>query len=64
MKKIVIILLALLVACASSKPLPPSDAVYVRGYNRPDGKYVKPHYRSRPDGREDNNYGREAEYNR
>jgi hypothetical protein len=64
MKKIVLFLVLLLAACASSKPLPPSDAVHVRGYYRSDGKYVKPHYRSRPDGREDNNFGREPEFNK
>lgn len=30
--------------------------VRVRGYTRKDGTYVKPHYRSRPDGNFDNNW--------
>ena len=49
--------LALLAGCASSKQLPPSDAVRVQGYYRGDGTYVKPHYRSRPDAFKSNNYG-------
>ena len=32
--------------------------VYVHGYYRKDGTYVRPHYRSRPDGVKYNNYGR------
>jgi len=32
--------------------------VYVRGYYRKDGTYVRPHYRSKPDGVKYNNYGR------
>jgi len=30
--------------------------VYVRGYRRKDGTYVRPHYRSRPDGNPYNNF--------
>ncbi|MBO5947996.1 hypothetical protein J6Q66_04070 [bacterium] len=30
--------------------------VYVNGYYRGDGRYVKPHYRSNPDGYTYNNY--------
>ena len=33
------------------------DDVYVRGYQRDDGTYVGPHYRSAPDGIKENNYG-------
>ena len=32
-------------------------AGYVRGYYRSDGTYVRPHYRSNPDGIKWNNYG-------
>ncbi|RKY31357.1 MAG: hypothetical protein DRP68_05100 [Candidatus Omnitrophota bacterium] len=32
--------------------------VYVHGYYRKDGTYVRPHYRSSPDGIKSNNYGR------
>lgn len=33
------------------------DNVYVKGYHRSDGTYVRPHYRSRSDGNISNNYG-------
>lgn len=33
-------------------------AGYVNGYYRRDGTYVRPHYRSNPDGIKWNNYGR------
>lgn len=32
--------------------------VYVKGYYRKDGTYVRPHHRSSPDGDLSNNYGR------
>ena len=37
----------------------PSHAqdVWVNGYYRSDGTYVRPHYQSRPDGQRWNNYG-------
>ena len=37
--------------------------VYVRGYYRKDGTYVKPHYRSAPDGNPYNNYSFPGNYN-
>ena len=36
---------------------------YVQGYNRKDGTYVQPHYRSNPDGNRLNNYSTEGNYN-
>lgn len=36
--------------------LVPVGNVYVRGYRRKDGTYVRPHYRSRPDGNLYNNF--------
>ena len=41
---------------ASSYRRSPDD-VYVHGYSRSDGTYVRPHYRSAPDGNPYNNYG-------
>jgi len=35
-----------------------AEDVFVRGYYRRDGTYVRPHYRSKPDGVKYNNYGR------
>ena len=37
--------------------------VYVRGYYRKDGTYVRPHYRSAPDGNPYNNYSFPGNYN-
>lgn len=34
-----------------------SSDVYVSGYTRSDGTYVRSHYRSAPDGISSNNYG-------
>jgi len=35
-----------------------TDDVYVNGYYRKNGTYVRPHYRTKPDGQKWNNYGR------
>lgn len=35
-----------------------AEDVYVHGYYRKDGTYVRPHHRSSPDGDLSNNYGR------
>ncbi len=41
----------------NSKPVPSAaKRVYVRGYYRKDGTYVRPHYRTTPDGNPYNNY--------
>lgn len=37
--------------------------VSVRGYTRHDGTYVKPHYRSNPDGNPDNNWSTKGNTN-
>src|SRR5262245_35397727 len=44
-------LLAVFVLCATA-----SAQVKVRGYTRKDGTYVRPHYRSKPDGVFENNW--------
>lgn len=53
------IALAVLVLIAAALPCTPLSAedVYVRGYYRRDGTYVRPHIRSAPDGYRWNNYG-------
>lgn len=38
-------------------------AVHVRGYTRKDGTYVRPHYRSRPDGNFSNNWSTKGNVN-
>lgn len=38
-------------------------SVYVRGYTRKDGTYVRPHYRSRPDGNFSNNWSTKGNVN-
>jgi hypothetical protein len=40
-----------------------AQRVYVRGYYRKDGTYVKPHYRTSPDGSPYNNYSYPGNYN-
>ena len=40
-----------------------AEKVYVRGYYRSDGTYVKPHYRTAPDGNPFNNYSFPGNYN-
>lgn len=35
----------------------PQQSTYVSGYNRANGTYVRPHYRTYPDDFVDNNYG-------
>jgi len=39
------------------------DDVYVRGYWRSDGTYVRPHYRSHPDGNVFNNWSTKGNIN-
>lgn len=51
MKRIIIATIALLLVCSNA------FAGYVNGYYRKDGTYVRPHYRSNPDGIKSNNYG-------
>ena len=62
MKKIFIILLGVIVL-GSSVALSFAQDVYVRGYYRRDGTYVRPHYRTRPDGNLWNNYSTRGNIN-
>lgn len=39
------------------------EAGWVRGYYRSDGTYVRPHYRTNPDGNPYNNYSFPGNYN-
>ncbi len=55
MRKTLIILAALLMFMIVSTGSVFAD-VYVHGYTRKDGTYVKPHYRSDPDGDPTNNW--------
>lgn len=54
MKRLITILAVLAIVCAIS--LPADAAVRVRGYFRSNGTYVRPHYRSNPDGNFWNNW--------
>ena len=54
MKRLITILAVLMIVCAMT--LPASAAVRVRGYFRSNGTYVRPHYRSNPDGSFWNNW--------
>ena len=40
-----------------------AEAGWVRGYYRADGTYVRPHYRTNPDGNPYNNYSFPGNYN-
>ncbi|MBL7186293.1 MAG: hypothetical protein ISS70_08195 [Phycisphaerae bacterium] len=55
MKRLITILAVLTIVCAMT--LPADAAVRVRGYFRSNGTYVRPHYRSNPDGNFRNNWG-------
>jgi len=54
MKRLVLLLLAMVFVLTS---VALADDVYVKGYFRKDGTYVRPHIRSSPDGYKWNNYG-------
>ena len=56
MKKLILILIAVLIAT-------PAFAGRVRGYYRKNGTYVQPHYRSNPDSSTRNNYSTKGNYN-
>lgn len=60
-KKILFVLVVYLFCC--SYVLAKGGRVYVRGYYRKDGTYVKPHYRTAPDGNPYNNYSFPGNYN-
>lgn len=53
MKNITIVISVLILMSATVS----AGDVYVPGYYRSDGTYVRPHYRSSPDGIRSNNYG-------
>ncbi|MFC1793449.1 hypothetical protein ACFL3Q_07670 [Planctomycetota bacterium] len=54
MKRLITILIVLAIVCAIA--LPADADVRVRGYYRSNGTYVRPHYRSNPDGNFRNNW--------
>ena len=60
-------LLVVLLLMASTMLLISQDSeakrVYVKGYYRKDGTYVRPHYRTAPDGNPYNNYSTPGNYN-
>lgn len=49
-------ILAIALALATAPMALAQDSVFVRGYYRSDGVYVRPHYRTRPDGNFWNNW--------
>lgn len=51
------IALGIAVACVLAPGTAAADDVYVDGYYRSDGTYVRPHIRSSPDSSISNNYG-------
>ena len=55
MKHLTVALTGLILALSSTSA--PADDVYVDGYFRSDGTYVRPHIRSSPDSSISNNYG-------
>ena len=55
MKKLIILLTGFLLLITWSLAF--AKDVNVKGYYRKDGTYVRPHVRSSPDSRRDNNYG-------
>ena len=61
-----ILILNLLLACGTFTLYPlevDAGRVRVRGYYRKDGTYVRPHYRTAPDGNPYNNYSFPGNYN-
>ena len=55
MKWFVVLLVSALMIGTSLSAV--AEDVYVKGYYRSDGTYVRPHYRSSPDSYKWNNYG-------
>jgi len=55
MKKILLVIAVMILICVVVGIALARD-VYVRGYYRSDGTYVKPHYRTAPDNNPWNNY--------
>ncbi len=56
MKKLLLVTAIIMAASAA-------NAEYVRGYNRSDGTYVQPHYRTAPDNSMYNNYSTQGNQN-
>lgn len=50
------VFLLVVVACFAMNLATAQADTYVRGYHRSDGTYVRPHYRSSPDGSYNNNW--------
>lgn len=61
-RRLVACLLALFVLAVAVDAIA-ADRVRVRGYYRKDGTYVRPHYRTKPDGNPYNNYSFPGNYN-
>ena len=59
MKKLLLLLIPMLLLCID---VAVADT-YVEGYYRRDGTYVRPHYRSSPDGSYNNNWSVRPNYN-
>lgn len=49
--------------CLGSQAFARGPDVYVHGYQRQDGSYVQPYYRTAPDQYINNNYGTQGNYN-
>ena len=62
-KKRSIMLVMGLVVLISFLTISLAEAGWVRGYYRGDGTYVRPHYRTNPDGNPYNNYSFPGNYN-
>ena len=58
-----IMLVTALVILISFLTISLAEAGSVRGYYRSDGTYVRPHYRTNPDGNPYNNYSFPGNYN-
>jgi len=58
-----IVLATALVVLISFLTVSLAEAGRVRGYTRPDGTYVQPHYRTNPDRNPHNNYSFPGNYN-
>jgi len=63
MKKIIYLLVFLLIGISSFAQSKSSSDVYVKGYTRSDGVYVKPHYRSAPNGTNRDNFSTKGNVN-
>lgn len=61
--KKLIVLAGVLIILISFIMINLAEAGWVRGYYRRDGTYVRPHYRTNPDGNPYNNYSFPGNYN-